>query len=169
MPRLEILTHGCPCGYATDPRKECHCTPRQVRNYLSKISGPLLDRIDIHVEVPPVNFRQLREAPAGESSSDIRKRVEFARVIQTKRFTRTRTTCNAHMSAKQLRKHCPLGGATETLLEQAMRELALSARAHDRILKLARTIADLEGVPDIQPEHVSEAVQYRTLDRSYMT
>ena len=166
---LVAAMNPCPCGYLTDPRKECHCTPRQVRNYLSKISGPLLDRIDIHVEVPPVNFRQLREAPTGESSTDIRKRVESARAVQTDRFARTKTTCNAHMSAKLLRKFCPLDGPTEVLLEQAMRELALSARAHDKILKLARTIADLDAAPAIQPEHISEAIQYRTLDRSYWT
>jgi magnesium chelatase family protein len=140
-----------------------------VRNYLSKISGPLLDRIDIHVEVPPVNYRQLRDAPAGEPSETIRRSVESARAVQTERFERSRTTCNAHMTSRQLRKFCPLDGPTETLLEQAMRELALSARAHDKILKLARTIADLEGTDALKPEHVAEAIQYRTLDRSYWT
>jgi magnesium chelatase family protein len=166
---LVAAMNPCPCGYMTDPRKECHCTPRQVRNYLSKISGPLLDRIDIHVEVPPVDYRQLRDAPTGEPSADIRKRVEAARKLQTERFKKTKTTCNARMTSRQLRKNCPLTGPTESLLEQAMRELALSARAHDKILKLARTIADLEAAADILPQHISEAIQYRTLDRSYWT
>lgn len=166
---LVAAMNPCPCGYLTDPRKECHCTPRQVRNYLSKISGPLLDRIDIHAEVPPVNYRQLRDAPTGETSEAIRERVESARGIQAERFKRGKTTCNAHMSSRQLRKVCQLDGPTEMLLEQAMRELALSARAHDKVLKLARTIADLDEAENLQPEHVSEAIQYRTLDRSYWT
>ena len=166
---LVAAMNPCPCGYLTDPRKECNCTPRQIRNYLGKISGPLLDRIDIHVDVPPVNFRQLREAPEGERSAEIRKHVESARSMQTARFVKTKTTCNARMNARQLRKFCPIEGPTEALLEQAMRELALSARAHDKILKLSRTIADLEGAPAILPEHISEAIQYRTLDRSNWT
>ncbi len=166
---LVAAMNPCPCGFLSDPRRTCHCTPRQIRNYLSRISGPLLDRIDIHVEVPPVEFRQLRDAPTGESSAEIRKRVEAARRLQTQRFTGSRTTCNARMTSRQIKKFCALDAAAEHLLEQAMRELALSARAHDKVLKIARTIADLDAAPDLTASHVTEAIQFRTLDRSYWT
>ncbi|HUU43048.1 MAG TPA: YifB family Mg chelatase-like AAA ATPase [Planctomycetota bacterium] len=155
----------CPCGFLGHPKRECSCTPRQVRNYLSKISGPLLDRIDIHVEVPAVEYRELRSGIEGENSASIRKRVVAARRIQTERFGRSKVSCNGHMGTRQLKKFCELDAQAETLLEQAMHELALSARAHHKILRVSRTIADLDGVPDVSVAHVSEAIQYRNLDR----
>ena len=136
-----------------------------MRNYLSKISGPLLDRIDIHVEVPAVEYRELRSGIEGENSASIRKRVVAARRIQTERFGRSKVSCNGHMGTRQLKKFCELDAQAETLLEQAMHELALSARAHHKILRVSRTIADLDGVPDVSVAHVSEAIQYRNLDR----
>jgi len=155
----------CPCGYLGHPKKDCHCTPRQVRNYLSKISGPLLDRIDIHVEVPAVEYRELRSGVEGESSAAIRERIVAARKIQSERFKRHKVTSNARMGTRHLKRFCALDGPGEALLEQAMHELALSARAHHKILRVARTIADLDGAENITAAHLSEAVQYRNLDR----
>ena len=155
----------CPCGFLGHPKKQCSCTPRQVRNYLAKISGPLLDRIDLHVEVPAVEYRELRGGIEGESSASIRERVVAARKVQTDRLKRSKITCNAHMTTRHLKKHCALDAQGETLLEQAMHELALSARAHHKILRVARTIADLDGAHDITAAHLSEAIQYRNLDR----
>jgi len=155
----------CPCGFLGHPKKECSCTPRQVRNYLSKISGPLLDRIDIHVEVPAVEYRELRSGVEGESSASIRERIVASRKIQTERFGRSKVTSNAQMTTRHLKKFCPLDAEGETLLELAMHELALSARAHHKIIRVARTIADLDGAQDIAAHHLAEAVQYRNLDR----
>ena len=160
-----IRTHGCPCGFLGHPKKDCHCTPRQVRNYLSKISGPLLDRIDIHVEVPAVEYRELRRGVEGESSAAIRERIVAAREMQTERFRRHKVNCNAQMNTRQLKKFCPLDAEGESILELAMQELALSARAHHKIIRVSRTIADLDGSENIQAHHLSEAVQYRNLDR----
>ena len=157
--------HGCPCGYATDPAKECSCTPLQIQRYLARISGPLLDRIDIHIDVPPLKHRELSGEPSGEPSTAIRERVRRARHIQQERFRRSKAYCNAHMSTRQIRKHCQVEGEAKNLLEMAMDRLGLSARAYDRILKVARTIADIEGAEHIQPEHIAEAIQYRSLDR----
>ena len=157
--------HGCPCGYATDPAKECSCTPLQIQRYLARISGPLLDRIDIHIDVPPVKQRELTGDPSGEASSLIRERVRQARRLQQERFRRTKIYCNAHMTTRQIRKHCQATAEGRNLLERAMERLGLSARAYDRILKVARTIADLEAAEAIQAEHVAEAIQYRSLDR----
>jgi len=157
--------HGCPCGYATDPTKECSCTPLQIQRYLARISGPLLDRIDIHIDVPPLKHRELSGEPSGEPSAAIRDRVRRARHIQQDRFRRSKAFCNAHMSTRQIRKHCVVEGEAKNLLEMAMERLGLSARAYDRILKVARTIADIEGTEHIQPEHIAEAIQYRSLDR----
>ena len=157
--------HGCPCGYATDPTKECSCTPLQIQRYLARISGPLLDRIDIHIDVPPLRQRELSGEESGESSTTIRERVRRARQSQQERFRRSKVYCNAHMSPRQIRKHCQVGGEARSLLETAMERLGLSARAYDRILKVARTIADLEMAEGIQPEHIAEAIQYRSLDR----
>ena len=162
---LVAAMNPCPCGYFTDPKRECRCTPGQIQKYMTKVSGPLLDRIDIHVDVPPVKYAELSEGGPGESSEVVRKRVEKARRIQRKRFEHSRIHHNAAMGSSHLRKFCVLSREGKDLLRMAMSELGLSARAYDRILKVARTIADLEGEADIQSPHLSEAIQYRTLDR----
>jgi magnesium chelatase family protein len=157
----------CPCGYATDPANKCSCTPLQIQKYLAKISGPLLDRIDIHIEVPAVKYKELAGEPTGETSAQIRQRVEAARQIQLARFKeRQHLFCNARMESKDIREFCRIDARGEELLRLAITRLGLSARAYDRILKVARTIADLEGSADIRPEFISEAIQYRSLDRS---
>lgn len=163
---LAAAMNPCPCGYATDPTKECSCTPVQIQRYLARISGPLLDRIDIHIDVPPLRHRELSADPSGEASAVIRERVRRARQIQQDRFRRSKIYCNAHMSPRQIRKHCPVDGEARTLLDTAMERLGLSARAYDRILKVGRTIGDLEGTEAIQPEHIAEGIQYRSLDRT---
>ncbi len=162
---LVAAMNPCPCGYFTDPRKPCKCSPTQIDKYLSRISGPLIDRIDIHIEVPPVPYRELRAARDGSDSAALRAQVLKARQVQRERFGRDSTILNARMSSKQLRKHCRLDEAGEQMLKQALTELGLSARAHDKILRVARTIADLAGEPDLRAEHVSEAIMYRRLDR----
>lgn len=164
---LVAAMNPCPCGYRSDPRRACTCTAPQVEKYLSKISGPLLDRIDLHVEVPAVPFTQLSEAPPGPSSNEIKETVLNARARQAARFSARPGLVNGRMTPKLIRKHCALKPEAGNLLKGAMEELGLSARAHDRVLRVARTIADLEDSPEIQPHHVAEAVGYRTLDRSY--
>lgn len=152
----------CPCGYYSDPRKTCTCTPAQVNKYQRKISGPLLDRIDLHIEVPPVEVHKLTEvSPDEEPSEKVRARVESARERQITRFKGTSIHTNADMSAKDIRKYCTLDDASLTLLKRAITQLHLSARSFHRIVKLARTLADLEGAPDIAQHHISEAIQYR--------
>ncbi len=160
-----MLTHGCPCGYNTDPKKECHCTPRQIQNYISKISGPLLDRIDIHVEVPNVQYKDLTSDSTSESSEEIREEVAKAREIQLKRFHGLKYSTNSRMFSKTIKKHCVLDRQAEELLHQAMTELDISARGYNKILKVSRTIADLDDSEDVGMAHISEAVQYRNLDR----
>jgi len=162
---LVAALNPCPCGFHTDPNNPCHCTPRQIATYMNKISGPLLDRIDIHIEMPPVDPRQLRQLRAGRSSDAIRAEVAAARARQTRRFADTAIRLNARMSHKDVQRYCPLDEAGEALLFSAMSQMALSARAHDKILKVARTIADLAGSDAISPEHLAEAIQYRSLDR----
>ena len=162
---LVAAMNPCPCGFLGDPKHECFCTYPQVQRYRSKVSGPLLDRIDIHVEVPPVQFRDLTGSEAVESSATMLGRVEKARKLQAERFQRMKIHTNAGMSSRQIRKFCVLDSQSEDLLERAMDKFGLSARAHSRILKISRTIADLEGSEGIQPSHVAEAIQYRTLDR----
>src|SRR5690242_19015923 len=159
----------CPCGYFNDRTRECHCTPPMIQRYISKISGPLMDRIDIHIDVPGVNYKEMRSSSVPESSAAIRERVMKARDIQSRRFagSREKSYCNAQMSSQSMRKFCELSADCERLLERAMTQQGLSARAHDRILRVARTIADLEGVPTIEPKHIAEAIQYRTLDRTF--
>ena len=163
---LIAAMNPCPCGYRGDPKHECKCSGEVVRRYWSRISGPLLDRIDIHVEVPAVRWRDLTRTAGGESSRTIRARVNSARKIQLERFSKGGLYCNAQMSARLLKKFCPLDRDSLNVLEKAIEKLGLSARAYHRILKISRTIADLEGVPDIQSHHVAEAIQYRSLDRT---
>ena len=164
---LAAAMNPCPCGYYTDPSRECTCTPLQIQKYRARISGPLLDRIDLHIDVPPLRYREMAAEVQGESSDAIRERVRRARAIQVERFrkARNRIFCNAHMTTRQIRRHCAVDGEAQRLLETAMERLGLSARAYDRILKVARTIADLEGAEAIAPSHIAEAIQYRTLDR----
>lgn len=165
---LAAAMNPCPCGFLNDPTRECHCTPPQIQRYASRISGPLLDRIDIHLDVPAVKYQELRGAAAAEERSErIRQRVVAARERQLQRFHQERIYCNAQMTTRQVARYCELSSAGEQLLERAMLRLALSARAHDRILKVARTIADLAGSTSIEPAHAAEAIQYRTLDRTY--
>jgi len=181
---LAAAMNPCPCGYHNDPSRDCMCTPPMIQRYVSKVSGPLLDRIDIHIEVPAVQYKELRGGTAAEGSTEIRTRVLAARERQHNRFlefaakpapsrkTNARsasraTFSNAHMTTQQIRNFCELSTDAERLLERAMQQQGLSARAHDRILKVARTIADLEAAPGIAVKHIAEAIQYRTLDRSY--
>jgi magnesium chelatase family protein len=156
----------CPCGYYNHPEKDCVCSPGVVQKYLNKISGPLLDRLDLHVEVTPVSFNELTSKEPGESSTTIRERVITARNIQKQRFEEnTGVHCNAQISSKTLKEICEIDQSGIDLLKKAMDKLGLSARAYDRILKVARTIADLEGSENIQTSHLAEAIQYRSLDR----
>jgi magnesium chelatase family protein len=163
---LVASMNPCPCGYFNHPEKECVCGPGTVQKYLSKVSGPLLDRIDLHVEVTPVNFDQLADTRKAEPSEKIRERVVKARQIQTERFKDNEGIySNAMMSSTKVREVCQINTAAQTLLKTAMTKLQLSARAYDRILKVARTIADLAESEDIKIEHLAEAIQYRSLDR----
>ncbi|MFH1196396.1 MAG: YifB family Mg chelatase-like AAA ATPase [bacterium] len=163
---LAAAMNPCPCGYFTDPNKECTCNSGVIQRYMSKISGPLLDRIDIHIEVPAVKYKELSSEVNGETSLQIRERVIKARKIQLKRFTGMRHIYNnADMGTREVRQFCRLDSASSELLKMAMTKLGLSARAYDRILKVSRTIADLENETEILPQHISEAIQYRSLDR----
>jgi magnesium chelatase family protein len=177
---LAAAMNPCPCGYFNDKSRDCMCTPPMIQRYVSKVSGPLLDRIDIHIEVPAVQYKELRGAGGAEGSAEIRARVLQARERQHTRFaqagdrtkgsakaTSRQIYANAQMGTQQIRQHCELSSDAERLLECAMQQQGLSARAHDRILKVARTIADLEGAADISVKQIAEAIQYRTLDRSY--
>jgi len=164
---LVAAMNPCPCGYRGDPRRECRCTSAQVQNYRSRISGPLLDRIDIHIEVPSVRYQDLSGIRRGDPSGVIRARVAEARRIQQERFRgHRRVTCNAGMGAKEVQAHAPVSPEAQDLLKMAMTEMNFSARAHDRVIKVARTIADMAGAEVIGPEHVTEAIQYRSLDRN---
>ncbi len=162
---LVASMNPCPCGFYNHPTRQCVCGPGLVQKYLSRISGPLLDRIDIHLEVVPVPFSELTDMKPGEKSEIVRKRVIAAREVQLERFNETQIYCNAQMSTKFLHKYCVPDPAGHQLLKNAMEKLGLSARAYDRILKVSRTIADLEGVSSIQADHLGEAIQYRSLDR----
>ncbi|MGA3166085.1 MAG: YifB family Mg chelatase-like AAA ATPase [Terriglobia bacterium] len=166
---LAAAMNPCPCGFFNDPSRECTCTPPLIQRYVSKISGPLLDRIDIHIDMPAVRFQELRQDAGGETSDAIRARVIKTRARQLDRYQGEKIYCNAQMSSRQIRKYCNIAPDSERLLESAMSRLGLSARAHDRILKVSRTIADMDGVEDISTAHISEAIQYRSLDRSYWT
>ncbi len=167
---LVCAMNPCPCGWYTDPKKECYCTPQKIQKYLSKISGPLLDRIDIHLEVPSLKYKELTASTKTESSADVKARTMKARQRQQERFQKSQKAdifCNAQMSHQQIKEHCAIGEDSKELLKTAIDELGLSARAHDKVLKVARTIADLEGEKDILAAHISEAIQYRSLDRNF--
>ena len=156
----------CPCGYFGDLKRECRCSPVQVQRYRQRISGPLLDRIDLHIEVPAIDYREMSSQHAVEQSAAIRARVGQARERQPTRFrSDKKTSCNARMTPRALKQHCKLSDESQELIRVAMTDLNLSARAYDRILKVSRTIADLDAAEAISPEHVSEAIQYRTFDR----
>ncbi len=164
---LVAAMNPCPCGYLTDPYHECTCTPAQIQRYHSKISGPLLDRIDIHIEVPALRYEELRRKAPGEPSEKIRERVEQARQIQLRRFRgRKGIYFNAHMGAREIKEFCQIGEESEMLLKAAIEKFGFSARAYHRILKVSRTIADLDGSERIQPHHIAEAIEYRALDKS---
>jgi magnesium chelatase family protein len=164
---LVAAMNPCPCGYFNDPTRECKCSPPQIQRYISKISGPLLDRIDIHIDVPAVKVSELSAKEAGEGSAEIRQRVNCARQVQQQRFAGEHVFSNAQMTSRLIRKYCQLSQSSQSLLERAINKYGLSARAYDRILKVSRTIADLIGMEQIADEHISEAVQYRTLDRNF--
>ena len=164
---LVAAMNPCPCGYFGHPTRSCTCSPAAAQKYLARVSGPLLDRIDLHIEVPPVEFDQLSSKSPGESSAQIRQRVNAARDIQLQRFAGTGILSNAHIPANRLKEFCPLTDAAQSLLKNAFEHMGLSARAYDRLLKVSRTIADLEHSDLIDTVHVAEAVQYRSLDRKY--
>jgi len=166
---LVAAFNPCPCGYRGDPRRQCQCTAPQVEKYMGKVSGPLLDRIDIHLEVPAVPFRELSASRAGTSSSQMREAVLAARLRQTSRFEGLATRSNARMTSRQIREFCPLEPAAVDLLRAAVADLGLSARAHDKVLRVARTVADLDASETLGCAHVSEAINYRVLDRSLWT
>ena len=162
---LVAALNPCPCGYRGDSRRACHCTPPQVERYMARISGPLVDRIDIHLEVPAVAFKELSAGAGGTSSSEMRAQVAAARAIQRRRFQGTRQRYNGQMTSRQIRQFCAVENECRELLRAAVNELGLSARAHDKVLRVARSIADLEESPNIEPHHLSEAINYRLLDR----
>jgi len=163
---LVAAMNPCKCGYLGDPKHECRCSPAEVQRYRARISGPLLDRIDIHVDAPALSLAELRNEKPGEASAPLRDRVQAARLRQHGRFAGTKITSNARMSHAQIRRHCPIDSTLGDLLQQAMEQLNLSARAYDRILKVARTIADLAAADNIEAPHLLEAIQYRSLDRT---
>ncbi len=164
---LVCAMNPCPCGYYGHPTKECTCTKGAPAKYLSRVSGPLLDRLDIHIEVPQVDFQKLSADEKSESSADIKKRVDAAREIQNRRFEGTPVTCNAKMTPSMTREFCRIDSDSKNMLEDCFERMGLSARAYDKILRIARTIADLDGSENIELEHITEAVQYRSLDRKF--
>jgi magnesium chelatase family protein len=164
---LIAAMNPCPCGYFGDPMHDCHCSSTEIQRYMSRVSGPLLDRIDIHITVPSVKFKELSSETRGEKSTTIRERVNTARRIQLERFKAEKNMfCNAHMESCDIRKYCKIDDKSQSLLALAISKQGLSARAYDRILKVARTIADIAGTPGIEMGHVAEAIHYRTLDRN---
>lgn len=166
---LVAAMNPCPCGYFGHPKRRCTCSPGAVSRYLARVSGPLLDRLDLHIEVPPVEFDELSSEDKAESSAEIRARVNAARAIQNNRYRSTQITCNARITPDRLHEFCRLEESSRSLLKNAFDKLGLSARAYDRVLKVSRTIADLDGCETIEPRHVAEAVQYRSMDRKYWT
>jgi magnesium chelatase family protein len=166
---LVCAMNPCPCGYFTDTQKACRCNSTKILNYMAKISGPLLDRIDIHIEVPSIKYHELLDQREAECSARIKERVTKARVMQRERLKDEGIFCNASMACRQIRKYCLLDAQSQEILKLALKELGLSARAYDKIIRVARTIADLDGKATIYPEHISEAIQYRSLDRQQLT
>ena len=163
---LVAALNPCPCGFRTDPRRPCNCTPPQVERYMGKISGPLLDRIDIHIEVPAAEYKHLASKLPGISSAEMREQVIIARKAQAERFGDNRSIYNANLSSRQIREYCPLDATCQSIMKSSVNELGLSARAHDKILRVSRTIADLDASETIRAEHLNEAVNYRILDRN---
>lgn len=164
---LAAAMNPCPCGYFTDPYHECRCTPTVIQRYHTKISGPLLDRIDIHIEVPSLKYDELKSTQPGESSEEIRARINNARRLQLERFkSKRKIYCNAHLGSKHIRKYCSIDDQSQSLLKTAIERFGLSARAYDKVLKVARTIADLENSENIKVQHIAEAIQYRSLDKN---
>ncbi|MCP4711705.1 MAG: ATP-binding protein, partial [Planctomycetes bacterium] len=163
---LVAAMNPCPCGYLTDPKRKCKCSPNQVERYLGRISGPLLDRIDIHVEVPGVPYRELTDKRDGTSSAVMREQVMGACQRQVDRYKGLNVRSNSGLNSRQVRQFCQIDESGQNMIKQAVYELGLSARAHDKILKIARTIADLEGSETVAGQHVGEAIQYRRLDRN---
>ena len=151
----------CPCGYLNDSVKECVCAPHQIIKYKRKLSGPLLDRIDLHVEAPRLKYEEMAKEPSGETSADVRKRVVAARELQTLRFEREGIISNREMTVKHIKKYCALDDTAEKMIKSAVSGMGLSARTYHRILKISRTIADLENSENIKPQHLAEALQYR--------
>lgn len=164
---LVAAMNPCPCGYFGHPTRECICSPKAVHNYLSKISGPMLDRIDIHIEVPPVNYDELNSTVREETSAEIRARVNRARDIQTERYRGTDVSCNARLTPSMFKKYCVMEDKASGYLKMAFEKLGMSARAYDRILKIARTVADLDGSEIIKREHIFSSISFRTLDKKY--
>jgi magnesium chelatase family protein len=162
---LVASMNPCPCGYLGDAKRPCKCSPMQVEKYMGRISGPLLDRIDLHIEVPNVPYQELAATADGTGSGGMREQVARARSVQRERFGPEGPGLNSRMTTRQMRRHCHLDPDCRGLLQTAMESLGLSARAHDRILRMSRTIADLDGAAAIKPDHVSEAIGYRSLDR----
>jgi magnesium chelatase family protein len=162
---LVAAMNPCPCGYFGSDARRCKCTPGQIERYVSKISGPLVDRIDIHIDVPPISFTKLRSKSGQVDSAAMKEDVVRARGVQGKRFGDGKVMTNARMSHKQVERFCKLDSASELMLKHAMTEFGLSARAHDKICKVARTIADLAVAQEIAPEHIAEGISYRKLDR----
>jgi len=164
---LVCAMNPCPCGYYTDIKKECHCSPSQIQRYMSKISGPLLDRIDLHLEVPSLPSSDLLSHAQIETSKRIKERIVEARTRQQQRFSQTEIVANCHMNYHQIKEFCALDDDGKKLLKMAIDELGFSARAYDKVLKVARTIADLAGEENIFSSHIAEAIQYRSLDRNW--
>ena len=162
--QLICAMNPCRCGWRGHPSGKCHCSDREVEKYVEKISGPLLDRIDLHVSVPSVEYEAMRRKETPESSADIKRRVDAARARQAERFAGTGVLCNAAMRPDQMAAFCSLDAAGEKLMEGAFRRMGLTARSHDRILRVARTIADLEGSDNIEAPHLAEAIQFRNTD-----
>ncbi|WP_432400593.1 YifB family Mg chelatase-like AAA ATPase [Wukongibacter sp. M2B1] len=164
---LVASMNPCPCGYYNDPQNECSCAPYQVKKYLSKISGPLLDRIDMHIEVFPVEYKELAGESKGKTSKEIKENIDKARIIQLDRYEKENIRCNSQLPPRLIKEHCKLGKEQNSLLETAFKKLRLSARSYNKIIKLSRTIADLDNSERIEVKHISEAIQYRSLDKNF--